>query len=1054
MVERIGRFCWHASAWSVRLLIFLILPLVLLCALFVWRVNSAPLDIGFAKNYIESALHDSETGNYAAVDGVVLYWPDLMGPLYIELSDGQIMNKDGQSILSLESAALSFSRIGLLSGRILPKSIIVKNPVLRLMRQADGSFGFGFGLDDHDRTDEQVELTTRIFGYIARPGQEGARNSIISRLEAFRIENARLIVDDKIAMQSWSLPDFNAGIYSTQDGMKGLFHVQLPNVGLDESSLRVDLEYLWDQKNVALSADIENVDVHAIADKVPELGVLSDQNVLMDAHVETLLDENFLPTDVRLSVSSQSGDFLHPQVSDEPIPYTDLSLHAVYNYASKIFKIDETHVTLGDVLVHAQGEITHDERQVTGPVKVWIDSVEQSKIDPLWPKILRGDNSEEWVVKKMSGGTFKDISLDMDIVAQKILAEDGLGVDWVFDAQNLQAHFACEDMRIDYRAPLDPAEHVYGSGQFDLNKDELSIDIDRGTIGTMKVSKAHMLFDRVVAVGEGGADIDINFPDVPIADVMRFISKDPINLGDDLKMDIDQVKGQADLSVMLNFPTQDDVRMEDFVIEVDATLNDVMLPDVLEDLDLGGGPYNFQVKDGLATMRGVGTLEKREIDLVWQEYLKSEGKPFKEKVSAKMVADPNIRQMLGIDLSEFIEGPLAVQVDYTLFRDQSSVADVSVDGAKSLFFVQPFDFAKKPGIPAQANFKAYFDKGNLTKILDLNAKGEAFSLEKGEITFIQKDGMTELSSGDIAYFILEETRGALDFTFDDTGAVRINMNAERLDARPFMQPSDTTEPYAEPPMQVSVLADTVISAPDEVVHDTRVYMDIDAHGRFNHMEVDARVGKKGKVKVRFKPDDEGKRIFYMTTNNAGGLLKAFHVYSNIRGGKMVIYGEPTRGVFDRNISGKAELTDFKVVEAPALTKILSILSLTGITDALSNDGLKFDKLKADFKWLYRAGGSVLSMENGRTSGNSLGLLFEGIVDNKKREINISGTVVPMDGLNKVLEKIPLVGDILTGGTGGVFAATYSITGSTDAPEISVNPLSVLTPGIIRRVLFE
>ncbi|MGH1402989.1 MAG: AsmA-like C-terminal domain-containing protein [Alphaproteobacteria bacterium] len=1054
MVKKVGRFCWRASAWSIRLFIFLILPLALLCALFVWRVNSAPLDIGFAKSYIESALRDSETGNYAVMEGVVLYWPDLTGPLYIELSNGQVMNKNGQAILSLQGAALSFSRIGLLSGRILPKSIIVKQPVLRLIRRVDGSFDFGFGANDHERKDEQVELTTRIFGYIARPGQEGARNSIISRLEAFRIENARLIVDDKIAQQSWSLPDFNAGIYSTQEGMKGLFDVQLPDVGLDESSLRVDLEYLWDQKNVAVSADVENVEIRAIADKVPELGMLSNQNVVLDAHIETLLDEKFLPTDVRLSITSQSGDFLHADMSDDPVPYTDLSLHAVYNYASKLLKIDETRVTLGEIMVHAQGEITHDEREVKGPVKLWIDSVEQSKIEPLWPKVLRGDNSEEWIVKKMSGGVFKDMSLDMEILAQKILSENGAGVEWVLDIKNVLARFMCENMHIDYRSPLDPAKGVYGSGTFDLNTDELRIQIDRGSIGTMDVSKANLLFDKVVAVGEGGADIDINFSDVQIADVMRFISKDPINLGDDLKMNIDQVEGNANLSVKLKFPTQDDVKMEDFVIEADATLNNILLPDVLEGLDLGGGPYKFQVKDGLAKMQGVGTLEKREVDLIWQRYLESKGKPFKEKVSAKMVADPNIRQILGIDLSEFIEGPLAVQVDYTSLRDQSAIVDVSVDGTPALFFVRPFDFAKKPGVAAQASFKAYFDKGNLQKISNLSAKGEGFSLDKGAIGFIQKDELTELSSGKIPYFVLGETRGTLEFAFDDAGAVRIDMNAERLDARPFMQHDENAAPYSEPPMQISVLADTVISAPDEAVYDARMYMDIDKRGRFNHMEADARVGKKGKVKVRFKPDNEGKRTFYMKTNNAGALLKAFHVYNNIRGGTMVIYGEPSRGIFDRNINGKAEMTDFKVVDAPALTKILSILSLTGITDALSNDGLKFDKLESDFKWLYRAGGSVLAMENGRTSGNSLGLLFEGIVDNKKREVNISGTVVPMDGLNKVLEKIPLVGDILTGGTGGIFAATYTVTGSTDAPEISVNPLSVLTPGIIRRVLFE
>jgi hypothetical protein len=52
----------------------------------------------------------------------------------------------------------------------------------------------------------------------------------------------------------------------------------------------------------------------------------------------------------------------------------------------------------------------------------------------------------------------------------------------------------------------------------------------------------------------------------------------------------------------------------------------------------------------------------------------------------------------------------------------------------------------------------------------------------------------------------------------------------------------------------------------------------------------------------------------------------------------------------------------------------------------------------------------------------------------------------------VLGNVPPVGKMLTGGEGqGVFAARYSITGSDDKPDVSVNPLSILTPGFLRGV---
>jgi hypothetical protein len=52
----------------------------------------------------------------------------------------------------------------------------------------------------------------------------------------------------------------------------------------------------------------------------------------------------------------------------------------------------------------------------------------------------------------------------------------------------------------------------------------------------------------------------------------------------------------------------------------------------------------------------------------------------------------------------------------------------------------------------------------------------------------------------------------------------------------------------------------------------------------------------------------------------------------------------------------------------------------------------------------------------------------------------------------VLGAIPLLGDVLTSREGeGILGTTYSVSGDADEPEISVNPLSMLTPGILRRI---
>ncbi len=71
-------------------------------------------------------------------------------------------------------------------------------------------------------------------------------------------------------------------------------------------------------------------------------------------------------------------------------------------------------------------------------------------------------------------------------------------------------------------------------------------------------------------------------------------------------------------------------------------------------------------------------------------------------------------------------------------------------------------------------------------------------------------------------------------------------------------------------------------------------------------------------------------------------------------------------------------------------------------------------------------------------------------------LDISGTLVPAYVLNTVLGNIPVLGNLLLGGAGqGIFAANFRIAGPLGDPKVSVNPLSALAPGVLRRLfLFE
>ena len=78
--------------------------------------------------------------------------------------------------------------------------------------------------------------------------------------------------------------------------------------------------------------------------------------------------------------------------------------------------------------------------------------------------------------------------------------------------------------------------------------------------------------------------------------------------------------------------------------------------------------------------------------------------------------------------------------------------------------------------------------------------------------------------------------------------------------------------------------------------------------------------------------------------------------------------------------------------------------------------------------------------------------MRGKVDFRAQTLNVGGTYVPLSGLMRAPAPIPLLGPLLTGPRGeGMFGITFAIQGSMAKPQVIVNPLSLLTPGIIREI---
>jgi uncharacterized protein YhdP len=99
---------------------------------------------------------------------------------------------------------------------------------------------------------------------------------------------------------------------------------------------------------------------------------------------------------------------------------------------------------------------------------------------------------------------------------------------------------------------------------------------------------------------------------------------------------------------------------------------------------------------------------------------------------------------------------------------------------------------------------------------------------------------------------------------------------------------------------------------------------------------------------------------------------------------------------------------------------------------------------------FRLTDDSLAIDDARAFSSSLGLTVKGQINLDEQVIDMQGTIVPAYFFNSLLGHIPLVGKLFSPERGGgVFAASYTVRGALDDPQVSVNPLAALTPGFLR-----
>ena len=175
------------------------------------------------------------------------------------------------------------------------------------------------------------------------------------------------------------------------------------------------------------------------------------------------------------------------------------------------------------------------------------------------------------------------------------------------------------------------------------------------------------------------------------------------------------------------------------------------------------------------------------------------------------------------------------------------------------------------------------------------------------------------------------------------------------------------------------------------------------------------------------------------------LLSDYSFFKGISGGKLIF----TSLIDETKSNSKLKIENFKVINAPGVIKLLSLADLGGLADLAEGEGLSFDILEINME----KNNNFLKLNEILALGPSMSVLMEGY-QQEGGLTSLRGTLVPAKTLNKMISKIPVIGNIIIPKEAGegLFGISFKMKGPKGNIKTTINPIKTLTPRFIQKII--
>lgn len=708
---------------------------------------------------------------------------------------------------------------------------------------------------------------------------------------------------------------------------------------------------------------------------------------------------------------------LNPKgLGDEPLELAGISADFKLELDPFRLRLGEMLIRDGDSNILLSGELRAGKIGWDYDLSGHVDQITAERVKQLWP-VAAPPKPRKWVRENLWHGTARDVNLALrgrngnkPFVYLGLEFEDGV----VQFQKNMPALRNAQGRLSIYGKRL-VVTATGGTVTADLGG-----DIDAGgtsfIIPDTSIKKGGPGIARVVASG-------------PVTAVLSLLNRPPLSVMKGSNLPVDLAKGMVRIVGNLSLPLKEKVPVEEIAYhyqgQIDGVRSDVLVPGhvlMAPQLALTGDHHGV-------TIAGNGMLSDVPITANWGLAI---GKDVSKesRVSGRVELSQATIDAFNIGLPKgSITGQAIGDFAVDLVPDQPPRLTLHSDLSGAGLRIPSLGWSLAPETTGALTLVANLGETAQVEQLELSAPGLSAT---GKISTRAGGGLDRAQFSDVK--VGNWMQGTAELVGRGTSPLEVNILSGVLDMRraPFSGESGASGSADNGPININL---NRLQVTDSIaLHGFRGAFS--TRGGFNGAFSGALNGQTA-LSGQVVPQNGGVAT-RIRSNDAGGVFRSAGVLRHGRGGSfdMTLTPAPKPGEYD----GRIKVKNTRVKDAPAMAALVNSLSLIGLFDELAGQGILFTGVDAKF----RLGSSHVVVHESSAVGPSIGLSMDGNYNLANGVLNMRGVISPVYVLNAI-------GRVLTRKGEGLIGFAFTLRGTADEPQVKVNPLSGLAPGMFREI---